>query len=118
MATVADEDALLLGIASIIVTLTWAYHWIRALRRWRHERSFPATRAAFVASMLMLSGLRIIVGSFVRAFPTVTWLSYVQLAVAPVLTLMLLSGGVLMIVLWTLEDRQRRRRHPERRVGD
>lgn len=118
MATVADEDALLLGIASIVVTLTWSYHWIRALRRWRRERSYAQARAAFVATMLMLSGLRIIIGSFVRAFPSIKWLTYAQLGVAPVLTMMLLSGGVLMIVLWTLEDRQIRRSHPERRVDD
>lgn len=112
---VADEDALILGVVSIVVTLTWSYHWIRALQRWQHERSYTQARQSFVATMLILSGVRIIVGSFVRAFPTVHWLVVVQTAVAPILTLMLLTGGVVMIALWLLEDRQG---HPMRRSGD
>lgn len=118
MATVADEDALILGLVTIAVTLTWGYHWIRALRRWRRDRSYPTGRAAFVATMLILSGIRIIVGSFVRAFPGIGWLAIVQTAVAPLLTLMLLSGGVILFALWRLEDRQERARHPHRRLDD
>jgi len=54
--------------------------------------------------------VRIAVGSFVRAAPTVGWLVFLQSALAPLLTLFLFTGGVVMIVLWMAEDRAARRR--------
>ena len=107
---VADEDALWLGVVTVIVTLTWSYHWVRALHRWGHERSFSTSRAAFVSTMLIVGLVRIAVGSFVRAAPTVGWLVFIQSALAPLLTLFLFTGGVVMIVLWMAEDRAARRR--------
>ena len=60
--------------------------------------------------MLIVGLVRIAVGSFVRAAPTVGWLVFLQSALAPLLTLFLFTGGVVMIVLWMAEDRAARRR--------
>ena len=116
MAPVADYDALWLGIVGVLVTLTWVYPWLRSVFRAASDEHpvrprYQNIRGAFLASMLMVGLVRIFVGSFVRAFPTVRWLELSQDALAPVLTLLLLSGGIVMTVLWILEDRDRRRGH-------
>lgn len=106
-----SEDAFWLGIVGIIVMLTWSYDLERALRSLMSKTApfahYTNARAIFRSSGIMVGLLRITVGSFARAFPTVGWLQAVQDFTAPIITLFLLSGGVVMIVLWKLEDRER-----------
>lgn len=107
-----SEDAFWLGIVGIIVMLTWSYDLQRVVRALL-SRSVPIphyinARALFRTSGIMIGLLRITLGSFARAYPGAEWLQRVQDFTAPILTLFLLSGGLVMFILWKLEDRERR----------
>lgn len=106
-----SEDAFWLGMVGIVVLLTWSYDLYRALRALFYAAPplsrFTNARAVFRTTGIVVGLARIILGSFVRAFPGVDWLVTAQDFLAPVITLFLLSGGVVMIVLWRLEDRER-----------
>ena len=106
---IVNNDALWLAIVGVLVLATYVYHLVRSALRTAADRSWIAARGTFVATLLVIGVTRIAVGSFVRAFPTVEWLGTVQDLIAPVLTLLLLSGGIVLGILWTLEDRDRAR---------
>lgn len=109
--TPADEDALWLGLVSLAVMLTWSYDLYRASSAVGHASApvpmLTNARGLFRSATIMVGLLRITLGSFVRAYPDTSWLVVAQSALAPVLTLLLLTGGLVLIVLWKLEDRER-----------
>lgn len=105
MDTVRDEDALWLAAITAVVFLIYGYHFYRAARLHVKERSMRSFRNLFIAIMLQLGFLRIFIGSLSRAMPTLPGLVGVQLVVAPLLTLMLLSGGVVLWWTWRSDDR-------------
>ena len=98
--TLRDSDALWLAVVTVLVSMVYGYHLYRTFRKWMwEERSPRAFRNFFIACMLQLGFFRIFIGSMVRAFPTTEWLVAVQGVAAPLLSLMLLSGG--FVLLWT-----------------
>ena len=102
-----DNDALWLGVVGLLVFSTYLYNLYRSTRMYFSERSLRAVRALFVSVMLQVGLARIVLGSFVRAYPDIRWLDFAQDVVAPVLTILLLSGGVVMMITWKADDRRR-----------
>lgn len=109
MISPANEDAFWLGIVGLVVLLTWSYDLYRVLRAlWQDYDPlyrFTNGRALLRSSAIVVGLVRIVLGSFVRAYPNIHWLRVGQDAMAPILTLILLTGGLVLIVLWKLEDR-------------
>lgn len=100
---IRDPDAFWLAAITGLVFFVYGYHFYRCVGWFRRVRSRTAFRALFIAIMLQLGFLRIIVGSLVRALPQVHWLVVAQTIVAPLLTLMLLSGGFVLWWTWRQE---------------
>lgn len=94
-----ESDALWLSILSGLLFLVWADHLWHAIGFYRKERSLRAFRNLFIAVMLQVGLLRIWIGATTRAAPTDPILPYLQAFTAPLLTLLLLSGG--FVVAWT-----------------
>lgn len=95
-----DSDALWLSIASGLLFLVWADHLLHTIAQWRRERSLRSFRGLFIAVMLQVGLLRIWVGATTRAAPDDRILPILQAFVAPLLTLLLLSGGFVMAYTW------------------
>lgn len=99
-----DPDALWLAGITLLVSLVYAYHLYRTARKWFvEEHSTRAFRNFFIAIMLQLGFFRIFIGSMVRAFPGEQWLVAAQGVAAPLLSLMLLSGGFVLYWTWRNE---------------
>lgn len=95
-----DSDALWLAGVTVIVAVVYGYHLYRTLRKWTtEEHSERAFRNFFIAVMLEIGLFRILIGSLVRAYPQEHWLVTIQDVTAPLLSLLLLSGGI--VILWT-----------------
>lgn len=94
------SDALWLSIASGLLFLVWLDHLWHAIGIWRSERSLRSFRNLFIAVMLQVGFLRIWLGATVRAAPDDPILPILQAFVAPLLTLLLLSGGFVVAVTW------------------
>ena len=109
MNEISEEDALWLALLSGIVFLTYTYHLYRSAKLWRRERTYRSIRAFFIAVMLQLGLFRIALGAMLRAYPEATWLVTLNNFAAPILYVMLLSGGVLLGVAWILDDRAAKR---------
>lgn len=92
-------DGLWLSILSGLNFLVWTYHLYRAVQLWRSERRFRSFRNLFIAIMLQVGLLRIWLTATTRAAPNDQLLPLVNAFVAPLLTLLLLSGG--FVVAWT-----------------
>jgi hypothetical protein len=105
----ADNDAFWLGVVGLIVFISYLYNLHRSTQMYFNERSLRAVRALFVSVMLQIGLFRIMVGSFYRAYPDVWWLAFLQTVTAPILTVLLLSGGVVMMITWKADDRIRDR---------
>ena len=109
---IRDEDALWLAVVTLVVAVTWSYDLLRAGHALAtltipHAR-YTNARALFRSAVIMVGLTRIALGSFARAYPGVHWIQTAQDFLAPILTLFLLTGGIVMIVLWRFEDNARK----------
>jgi hypothetical protein len=104
-----NPDAFWLSVVTAVVFVTWTYHLYRSMDLWWRERGYRALRGMFIAIMLQVGLLRIWIGASTRAFPEIPWLRLLQDMTAPVLTALLLSGGVLLFITWKADDRQKAR---------
>jgi hypothetical protein len=94
-----DSDALWFSILSGLLFLVWGDHLWHAFNAYRRERNLRSFRGLFIAVMLQVGLLRIWIGATVRAAPDDRILPLLNAMVAPLLTLLLLSGG--FVVAWT-----------------
>jgi fumarate reductase subunit C len=107
-----NGDALWLTIAGIAVFISWLYPFYRTWKKWVEERSYRAIRAAFIMTLLQVGLFRIVLGSSVRAYPENAFLTALQNSIAPVVSIMLLSGGILLTITWILDDREHKQEPP------
>jgi len=107
---VKEEDTLWLATLSLTVFCTYLYHLYRAGRQWRRERSYRALRNFFIAIMLQVGLARIVLGAALRAFPDVQVLILANTVTAPILYVMLLSGGLVLALAWLADDRAAKRK--------
>jgi len=95
-----DTDGLWLAFVSTVIYLVWVDHAHHAFRLWFHERTMRSFRNLFIAVMLQVGFLRIVIGSMVRATPENLMLERIQDITAPVLSLLILSGGFVVAYTW------------------
>lgn len=95
-----DSDSLWLSVITAVVFLTYLDHLWHSIQRWRIDRSAAAFRGLFIAIMLQVGLFRVLVGIVQRAFPDVLWIEVVRITTAPILTVMLLSGGLVLSWSW------------------
>ena len=108
------DDATWLVVVSGLIFVTWLPHLVFSYLRWRHPSRFPHTRFAplrglFVAVMLELGILRAMGAGFLALIPSIPWLDDIVLVLTAVLTLMVMSGGLLMAATWLVERNPWRR---------
>lgn len=95
-----NHDALWLSIVSGLMVLAWGDHLYHAGRLWAAERSLRSFRNLFIAVMLEFGMLRIWLGATVRAAPGEVVLARLQDITAPVLSLLILSGAIVIAYTW------------------
>lgn len=95
-----NEDGLWAAVATAVTMATWTPNTVKSIRLWRDERSPRSFRGMFLSVMIFLGLVRILIGSLNRAFPANDAIDVVNLATAPVLTLLLLSGGLVTWYTW------------------
>ncbi len=110
-----NPDAFWLGLVSLVVTFTYLDHVWHAFRKWRdalkgtfhptNER-YRSFRNFFVAIMLILLFIRVDVGAFARAYPEDSALGILQKIIAPILTFLLLTGGIVLSITWRIEEQE------------
>lgn len=98
-----SSDALWLSIVAGLVFLVWGYHCFRAVRLTINTRSFRNFRNAFIAVMLQVGMFRIWIASAITLAPDEPWLNLMQQFTAPLLSLLLLSGGFVVAYTWWRE---------------
>lgn len=104
------EDAFWLTLVSAGVFLSYLPHLYFSTQRYRSEHSYRAFRGLFVAIMLQIGLLRIVLGAAARISPsTHTPVDVLSAITAPVLSLFLLTGGIVLAFSWVSEARARAR---------
>lgn len=86
--------------ATAIVIVTYLPNTWKSIWLWKHERSARAFRGMFLSVMIFLGLVRILFGSLQRAFPNIDPLQVLNEISAPILTLMLLIGGIVTFYTW------------------
>jgi hypothetical protein len=94
------EEGLLFLVISVTIFATYLYHLFSAIDLWRIERSARSFRGAFIAVMLQLGLLRIVLAVAARVWPEAQIIVILNAITAPILSLLLLSGGVVLIYTW------------------
>ena len=97
-------DLVWLAIASLVVSLTYIYPAWRSVGLFVEDKSLRGLRAAFLNVMMVVGLTRITATGFQRAYPDIQWLGNLNTIVAPLLTIMLLTGGIFLTVLWKIDD--------------
>lgn len=95
-----NEDGLWAAVATALTLATWMPNTWKSVRLWRDERSPRSFRGMFLSVMIFLGLVRILIGSLNRAFPASQPIEVVNLATAPILTLLLLTGGLVTWYTW------------------
>lgn len=96
------EDALWLAVFSIAIFVVWLDHLYHAIRRYRHDRTVRSFRNAFIAVMLQVGLARIAVAALFRLYPNDV-IGWVAAFLSPILTLLLLSGAIVVFWSWRVE---------------
>ena len=95
-----NADGLWAAVATGLTILTWIPNTVKSVGMWVDERTPRAFRGMFLSVMIFVGLVRILIGSLNRAFPGNDAIEIINLATAPVLTLMLLSGGIVTWYTW------------------
>jgi hypothetical protein len=95
-----NEDSFWVVIVSALTFVTWLPNFVWQWRAWRSERTPRSFRHFFIATMVQVGLLRIVLSASARAWPTLSAIQVVNLVTAPILTIMLLSGGLVAIYTW------------------
>lgn len=101
-----DEGQLWLVGVTLVVFSVWFVHFALALRSWLAERTARAFQVWYIALMIQAGMTSILIGTAARAWPSALFLEDLRLFVAPILTWMLLSGGVVALWTWSRPDRR------------
>jgi hypothetical protein len=100
------ETAIWLLLVSVVVYFLWLTHFALSVRLWLRERSARSFRNAYLALMIQTGMTSIVLSRAARTWPAETWILEVAVWLSPVLTWMLLSGGVVAVWTW-LSPRRR-----------
>jgi hypothetical protein len=103
--TPPPDDATWLVIASAITFVSWLPNTLLSARLWLEERSARAFRAVYVAFLLQVGLLRIVFSTAARNWPNNEWVQLVNNLTAPILTILLVSGG--LVAWWTWRSLRR-----------
>ena len=103
---ISSETQLWLFAASSLVFVVWATHLVLSLRMWIIERTARAFRNAYIAGMIQAGMLAILLGQAQRTWIRAPFLEDLRIFVAPILTWMLLSGGIVALWTWSRPDRR------------
>lgn len=101
-------DDVWLTVVSAVVFVVYLDHLFHAGKLWRREHSARAFRNLFIAVMLQVGLFRILIGVANRAWPSIQPLEVIRAVTSPILTLMLLSGGIVIAWSWRAQAKWRK----------
>lgn len=103
---VEPDTAIWLFVVSAVVLTLWTTHFVLSTRAWLRERSARSFQVWYIALMVLAGMVSITLSRAARTWPEALWIVDVAVWVAPVLTWMLLSGGVVALWTWSRPDRR------------